>query len=132
MLALQGCNLFLAQPRPFVKDETYYGTGTTLLPGDHPRKILLAFSVKDGKPVWRYPQIGDAESWGGTLTTAGVLVFFGDDAGSLEAVEATIGRALWHSYTGQRMHAWPMTYSADDTQYVFIAAGSDGFTFALP
>jgi len=132
VLALESCNLFLAQTRPFVKGETYYGTGTTLLPGDHPRKILLALSLKDGKPVWRYPQVGDGESWGGTLTTAGGLVFFGDDAASFEAVEAASGRVLWHFYTGQRMHASPMTYSVDGTQYVSIAAGSDVFTFGLP
>jgi len=37
-----------------------------------------------------------------------------------------------HFYTGQQMHASPMTYSADETQYLSIAAGSDVFTFALP
>jgi len=60
------------------------------------------------------------------------LVFFGDDAGSLEAVEARTGRALWHFYTGQTIHASPMSYSVNGTQYVTIAAGSDVFTFSLP
>jgi alcohol dehydrogenase (cytochrome c) len=60
------------------------------------------------------------------------LLFFGDDAGSFEAVDAATGRALWHFDTGQRMHASPMTYAVDGVQYVAIAAGSDVFTFALP
>jgi alcohol dehydrogenase (cytochrome c) len=60
------------------------------------------------------------------------LVFFGDDAGSVEAVEAATGRALWHFNTGQSMHASPMSYAVDGVQYVTIAAGSDVFTFALP
>ena len=95
-------------------------------------KVLLAFSLATGKPVWRYHQVGSGDSWGGTMTTAGGLVFFGDDAGSLEAVEARTGRALWHFNTGQTMHASPMTFMVDGVQYVAIAAGSDVFTFSLP
>jgi alcohol dehydrogenase (cytochrome c) len=66
------------------------------------------------------------------VTTAGGVVFFGDDAGSLEAVEARTGRALWHFNTGQTMYASPMTFMVDGLQYVAIAAGSDVFTFSLP
>ena len=66
------------------------------------------------------------------MTTAGGLVFFGDDTESLEAVEARSGRALWHFNTGQTMHASPMTFMVDGVQYVAIAAGSDVFTFSLP
>ena len=69
---------------------------------------------------------------GGTLTTAGGLVFFGDDAGSLEAVETRTGRALWHFSTSQTMHASPMSYAVDGVQYVAVAAGSDVFSFSLP
>jgi alcohol dehydrogenase (cytochrome c) len=92
---------------------------------------LLALSVADGKPVWRYPQVGRGNSSGGTLTTSGGLVFFGDDADSFEAVDAASGRALWHFNTGQRFVASPMTYAVDGIQYVAIAAESDIFVFAL-
>jgi len=132
VLALENCNLVFATPKQFVKGETYYNTGTKLPPGEHSQKILLALSVADGKPVWRYPQVGDGNSWGGTLTTAGGLVFFADDAGSLEAVDATTGHALWHFNTGQRISASPMTYAVDGVQYVAISAGSDVFVFSLP
>jgi alcohol dehydrogenase (cytochrome c) len=93
---------------------------------------LLALSIGDGKQTWRYPQAGQGDSWGGILTTAGGVLFFGDDAGSLEAVEATTGRALWHFNTGQIMHASPMTYAIEGVQYVAIAAGSDVLAFAPP
>ncbi len=132
VMALDGCNLYFASPRRFIKGETYYSTGTKVPPGQRFQKILLALSVIDGKPAWRYPQVGRGDSWGGTMTTASGLVFFGDDAGSLEAVEAATGRPLWHFNTGQTMHASPMTYAVDGIQYVAIAAGSDLFTFALP
>jgi alcohol dehydrogenase (cytochrome c) len=76
--------------------------------------------------------VGQGDSWAGTLTTAGELVFFGDDAGSFDAVEARTGRALWHFNTGQNMHASPMSYAVDGVQFVAIAAGSDFFIFSLP
>src|ERR1700741_1131593 len=132
VMALEGCNLYFASPRRFAKGETYYSTGTKVPPGQRFQKILLALSVLDGKVAWRYPQAGHGDSWGGTMTTAGGLLLFGDDAGSLEAVEAATGRPLWHFNTGQTMHASPMTYAVDGIQYVAIAAGSDVFSFVLP
>jgi alcohol dehydrogenase (cytochrome c) len=132
VMALESCNLFFASPKPFAKGQTYYDTGTKLPPDEHARKILLALSIDDGKPGWRYPQVGQGDSWGGTLTTAAGLLFFGDDAGSLEAVDAADGRPLWHFNTGQKMRASPMTYSVSGIQYVAVAAGSDVFSFALP
>lgn len=132
VMALENCNLDFASPKRFVQGETYYNTGTKLPPDEHSQKILLALSVADGKTVWRYPQVGDGNSWGGTLTTAGGLVFFADDADSLEAVDASTGHALWHFNTGQRISASPMTYAVDGVQCVAISAGSDVFVFSLP
>ncbi len=132
VLALENCNQFFSKFNPFAPGETYYGTGTKLPTDEHAQKILIALSVPDGKPVWRYPLVGQGDSWAGTLTTAGGLVLFGDDAGSFEAVDAATGAALWHFNTGQTMHASPMSYSVGGVQFVAIAAGSDVFTFSLP
>ncbi len=132
VIALENCNLFFVDPKPFARGETYYGTGTKMPPDENSQKILLALSIPDGKPVWRYPQVGRGDSWAGTLTTAGGLVFFGDDSGSLEAVDAKTGDPLWHFNTGQTIYASPMTYAVDRVQYVTIAAGSDVFTFSFP
>ncbi|HKU25032.1 MAG TPA: PQQ-dependent dehydrogenase, methanol/ethanol family [Candidatus Sulfotelmatobacter sp.] len=132
VMALENCNLYFAKPKPFTKGETFYGTGTKHAPDEHSQKILLALSVEDGKEVWRYPQVGRGNSWGGTLTTAGGLVFFADDAESFEAVDAETGRPLWYFNTGQSFVASPMTYAVEGEQYVTICAGSDVFTFSLP
>jgi alcohol dehydrogenase (cytochrome c) len=132
VMALESCSLFFAQPKPFVRGETYYNTGTKHPPDEHAQKTLLALSLPEGRSVWRYPQVGQGDSWAGTLTTAGGLVFFGDDAGALEAVDAGSGRAIWHFNTGQMMHASPMTYEVGGIQHVAISAGSDVFSFSLP
>jgi alcohol dehydrogenase (cytochrome c) len=131
VIAFESCDQYFAIPRTFHTGETYYNTGTKRPSNEHSQKILLALSVADGKPVWRYPQVGRGSSSGGTLTTSGGLVFFGDDADSFEAVDAASGRALWHFNTGQRFVASPMTYAVDGVQYVAIAAESDIFVFAL-
>jgi alcohol dehydrogenase (cytochrome c) len=132
VLALESCNLYFTNPKPFRLGETYYATGTKLPPDEHAQKTLLAYSAIEGKLVWRYAQVGLGDSWGGTLTTAGGLVFVGDDGGSLEAVEARTGRPLWHFNTGQTMHASPMSYMVDGVQYVAVSAGSNIFSFTLP
>ena len=132
VMALESCSVFLAHSQPFTLGETYYGTGTKLATEDHAQKILLAYSVPEGKIVWRYPQVGRGNSWGGTLTTAADLVFFADDTGAFEAVDARTGRSLWQFNTGQTIHASPMSYAVDGVQYVTIAAGGDVISFSLP
>jgi len=132
VMALENCNVYFSKPQPFTQGETFYGTGTKHPLGEDSRKILLALSPSNGKKVWQYAQSGRGNSWGGTLTTAGGLVFFADDAESLEAVDAETGRALWHFNTGQSFSASPMTYAIDGVQYVAICAGSDVFSFTLP
>jgi alcohol dehydrogenase (cytochrome c) len=131
-MALENCNVYFTSPKPFVKGQTFYSTGTKLAPDEHSQKVLFAFSPLEGKVVWRYPQIGNANSWAGTLSTAAGLLFFGDDAESFEAVDARTGHTLWHFNTGQTIVASPMSYMVNGKQYVAIAAGSDIFSFSLP
>jgi alcohol dehydrogenase (cytochrome c) len=131
VVAVESCNLFFAKTKKFAAGETFYNTGTTLPPMEKPQRVLLALSLSDGKTVWSYPQVGSGRSWGGTLTTAGRLLFFGDDSESFEAVDASTGRVLWHFNTGQTIRASPMSYAVDDVQYVVVSAGSDVFGFSL-
>ena len=130
-LALESCNMFFSKPSEYKEGATYYATGTKRIPTEGQQKILLAYSIPDGTLAWRYPQVGQGTSWGGTLATAGGLVFFGDDTGSFAAVDARTGRPLWEFNTGQSFRASPMSYEVDGTQYVAIAAGSDVISFSL-
>jgi alcohol dehydrogenase (cytochrome c) len=131
-LALEECGTFFLKPERFSEGRTYYATGFRQARGTKGQKLLLAYNLDKGAFEWQYPQTGDGNSSGGTMTTAGGLVFFGDDAESFEAVAANTGAPLWHFTTGQKMHASPMSYAIRDKQYVAIASGSDIFSFALP
>jgi alcohol dehydrogenase (cytochrome c) len=131
-MALEQCETYFFKPQPFQEGQGYYSTGVKRIPGEHSQKLLVAFNLDTGSIAWKYSQVGGGRSSAGTMATAGDLVFFGDDAGSFEAVDAHSGKPLWHFNTGQDMSASPMSYAVAGKQYVAIAAGSDIFSFALP
>ncbi|OLB22347.1 MAG: PQQ-dependent enzyme-like protein [Acidobacteriales bacterium 13_2_20CM_55_8] len=129
---LEDCGTFFRKPQEFSEGRTYYSTGVKHDPAEHPQKLLLAYDFNTETFAWKYPQVSTGFSSGGTMTTAGGVVFFADDAHYFEAVEAQTGKPLWHFNTGQSIDASPMSYAINGKQYVAIAAGSDIFSFALP
>ncbi len=131
-MALEECETYFFKAQSFQEGQGYYSTGVKHIPNEASQKVLVAFNLDTVEIAWKYPQTGAGRSSGGTMTTAGGVVFFGDDAGSFEAVGARSGKPLWHFNTGQEMSASPMSYAIDGKQYVAIAAGSDVFSFALP
>lgn len=131
-MAHENCQTYFFKPQQFTPGRDFYATGVKHAPGEYGQKILLAYNPETNKFAWRYPQMGAARSWAGTMTTAGGLVFFGNDSEAFEAVDAQTGISLWHFNTGQSIHASPMSYAVNGKQYVAIASGSDVFAFALP
>jgi alcohol dehydrogenase (cytochrome c) len=130
-IALENCHKYFLKPQDFEEGKPFYATGVKRIPGESGQKILVAYNPETNSFAWRYPQTGSADSWGGTMTTAGGLVFFGNDAEGFEAADARTGASLWHFNTGQSIHASPMTYAVNGNQYVTIAAGSNVFSFGL-
>ncbi len=89
-----------------------------------PSGRLVAWDPVAQREVWHveYPDPGS----GGTLSTAGNLVFQGRADGKLQAYRATDGKLLWAFDTGVGIMAPPMTYQVDGTQYVAVLAGWGG------
>lgn len=132
-LSLEHCQIYFSNPtEEFQQGKTFYSTGVKRIPTEDAEKKLVAYSLDTGSFVWKSAQTGRGRSSAGTMSTAGDLLFFGDDAGSFEAVHAQTGKPLWHFNTGQDISASPMTYAVEGKQYVAIAAGSDVFSFTLP
>jgi alcohol dehydrogenase (cytochrome c) len=70
---------------------------------------------------------------GGVTSTAGGLVFTGDNEGNFIAFDSKSGKPLWHYQVGAPV--WgsaPITYMLDGRQHVLIAAGLTLTDFALP
>ena len=80
-----------------------------------PIKQERAWSVRHPKP-----------SNGGTLSTAGDLVFQGTWDGAFAAYDALSGDQLWQYQSDSAILAGPITYELDGEQYVAVTQGSGG------
>ncbi|WP_139114732.1 c-type cytochrome [Rhizorhabdus dicambivorans] len=85
---------------------------------------LLAWDVKNQRAVWSVAH--DTGGNGGTLATAGNLVFQSDGQGIFAAYDATDGRKLWSFNAYATTQGGPITYSIAGVQYVAIAVGNGG------
>ena len=126
------CGIVTQTPTEWEAGKGYMGGSFRLAVDDPPTtRVLRAIDVQTGRTVFEVPQAGAGNSWGGTLSTAGGVVFFGEESGAFAAIDATNGRILWTFQTNQFWKASPMTYVFDDRQYVAVAAGSDVIAFGL-
>ena len=58
-------------------------------------------------------------------------MIFGEESGSLMAVDAVDGKRLWSFDTNHSWHASPMTYQFDGKQYVAVAVAGSILSFAV-
>jgi glucose dehydrogenase len=74
-----------------------------------------------GKTIW---QVKTNEPLvGGTLATAGGLVFTGEGNGDFSAFDGKSGERLWRFNCGAGVNAPPISFSLGGKQYVAVAAG---------
>lgn len=96
----------------------------TVAPEATPFGHLLAWDPVKQKEAWRAEYVSP---WnGGTLTTAGNLVFQGTADGRFIAYNATSGEVLWQTPVGSGVVAAPATWEHEGEQYVTIAVGWGG------
>jgi quinohemoprotein ethanol dehydrogenase len=91
---------------------------------------LVAFDPVAGKARWTVEHVGPSN--GGTLATAGNLVFQGTAGGEFRAYTADNGKQLWSYPTQTGVIAAPMTYSVKGEQYVAILVGWGGVFDVAP
>ena len=104
------------------------GTGVGLFlpeqqPKDYPASLIAWDPIKQ-EEVWSVPQ---NKFWnGGTLTTAGNLVFQGRSDGMLLAYNAQNGDIVWEFNAGLGISAPPITYKINGRQYISVLVGWGG------
>ena len=85
---------------------------------------LVAWDPRKQKQVWALERPGP---WnGGTLVTAGNLLFEGTAGGTFEAYRADTGAKLWSFVAQTGVMAGPVTYTVEGEQYVAVLAGWGG------
>ena len=113
------------EPVAYKKGAAYLGAGFTIKPlnEDH-IGVLRAVDPASGKIVWENKNY--APLWGGVLTTAGGLVFYGTPEGYLKGVDAKTGQELWSFQTGTGIVAPPVTWEQDGEQMIAVVTGWGG------
>src|SRR5690606_22948920 len=84
---------------------------------------LTALDMKEGgRIVWQVktPQ----PLVGGTVATAGGVVFTGEANGHFDAFDAATGESVWTFQTGANVGAPPITYAVNGRQFVAVATGA--------
>lgn len=112
-------------PRKWTPERNSWTTG---LAGDEGRlpirefgSGLLAWNPVTQKKVWKVTTAG---LWaGGTMATAGELVFQGQLDGSFDAYDSRTGRKLWTYHAGAAVTGAPISFSYHGIQYVTVLAG---------
>jgi alcohol dehydrogenase (cytochrome c) len=132
MFAEESCNIYTKNDEWWEAGKSFYGGGTRRPPADSVSgKFLKAIDIQTGKIAWETPDIGGGILASGLMSTAGGLIFYGDGNGAFIAADAKNGKLLWHFNTGQGFKGGPMTYTAEGSQYIGLAAGSTILAFGL-
>jgi alcohol dehydrogenase (cytochrome c) len=110
------------------------GTGYIESPREQSRwqNYVRALDVTTGKLAWEFKQVGSNRYGPGLLSTAGGLIFAGDNQGIFTALDARSGKPLWHFSTGEKITASPIAYSVLGNEYVALASGPNVIVFGLP
>ena len=91
--------------------------------------VLLAWDPVAQREVWRSDRRGP---WnGGTLATAGGLVFQGTGDGQFLALDARTGKTLWSTDNQAATLAGPISYEIGGEQYIAVLAGYGGAFFLI-
>ncbi|KEO51800.1 PQQ-dependent methanol/ethanol family dehydrogenase [Thioclava pacifica] len=113
------------EPISYKKGAAYLGAGFTIKPlFEDYIGSLKAMDPNTGEVKWEYKN--DAPLWGGTMATAGGLVFFGTPEGKFIALDDETGEELWSFQTGSGIVGQPITWEQDGEQYVTVMSGWGG------
>jgi lanthanide-dependent methanol dehydrogenase len=86
---------------------------------------IKKFDVVTGKADWEVPD--PYPNWGGTLNTAGGLVFYGSLGGDFRALDRSTGKILWSRKLGSGIIGNPIAYKVDGKEYISVLSGIGGW-----
>jgi len=90
------------------------------------RGRFIAWDPTVGKVRWEIKE--NLAAYGGALTTAGGLVFYGTMDGWLKAVDQRSGQVLWQFKTGSGIIGNPISFLGPDAkQYIAVLSGIGGW-----
>jgi quinohemoprotein ethanol dehydrogenase len=109
------------RPLPSSIQYTGFPTADGDVPADAGRSFLVAWDPVRQRAAWQQPTPGPHN--GGTLATAGDLVFQGQADGYINAYGASDGRKVWSFYAATAVLGTPITFAVGKVQYLAILSG---------
>jgi len=111
----------------YTAGQPYVGATLSMFPpkGETNLGNFIAWDAGSGKIVWSDPEPFSA--WGGALTTAGDVAFYGTLEGYLKAVDVKTGKELYRFKTPSGIIGNVMTYEHAGKQYVAVLSGVGGW-----
>jgi len=107
--------------------QPYVGAIVAMFPGPGGnRGRFIAWDPMSGTMKWEIKE--NLAAYGGAMTTAGGLVFYGTMEGWLKAADQKTGKVLWQFKTPSGIIGSPMTYlGPDKKQYIAVYSGIGGW-----
>ena len=125
-----GCHIYYRTRQGYIEGQWYQGSTVGGVTGDPMKGAVVALDPTSGETKWRFEMVSTPSS--GLLSTAGGLVFSGDQEGYFFALDASKGKPLWKFQTGSGVSAPAITYQFQGKQQIAVAAGSNVMVFELP
>ncbi len=114
------------------EDPYYFSGAVGFVPDLKSYGFLAAFDSRTSKVVWKKELPPDVLGQGGSITTAGGLMFRLGGDGNFMAYNAKTGDVVWQFQTGYRGGSGsPSTYEINGEQYIAITVGPAMWGFKL-
>ncbi|MGE0822865.1 MAG: pyrroloquinoline quinone-dependent dehydrogenase [Candidatus Binatia bacterium] len=128
---IESCGKMEKAVSTFIQGIPFWGGGPGVMQGDDQSSYghLSAIDPTTGAVKWRYKD--DYPLVGGTLVTAGGVVFTGNQSGYALAFDDTSGELLWKFQTGSTVRGQPVAYKIGGRQYVAVPSGGGGLAVSL-
>jgi quinohemoprotein ethanol dehydrogenase len=111
------------EPQKYVEGETYIGSDTVVASGFDTKGFLTAYDMSTGKIAWQkeFPE----SCYSGAVSTAGGLVFVGQNNGELKAFNVENGEELWSFQTGAGANTTVTPFEDEGEEKIAIYAGGN-------
>ena len=111
------------EEQKYKEGETYIGSDTIVASGFETPGFVTAYDMSTGKIAWQNKQ--PQSCYSGTVTTAGGLLFVGQNDGNLVAYDAETGKELWHWQTGAGANTTVTAFEDEGEEKIAIYAGGN-------
>jgi alcohol dehydrogenase (cytochrome c) len=107
----------------FNGDESFEGGEIATSSGFNAPGFLTAYDLKTGKIAWqdKFPE----SCYSGAVSTAGGVVFVGQNNGELQAFDSKTGERLWHFQTGAGANTTVTIFEDEGEEKVALYAGGN-------